>query len=206
MILDIFAVAIIAFCIYRGIKTGFVKAFFGTATLILAVVLTSATLSPAVEYVRNTSFGENIYEKTRIEIFDIEDFKEGQEFMDKFKLMEISESSDMLSDAEAFEEELSLNIGNIVIQSICSVALFILYTVLLKILSHIIDAVCKLPVLNTFNKAGGFLAGAVNAYIIMLVFTTVIMLLLPTGAGKFLTEQLDESYITAFIYSTNPFV
>ena len=203
MILDIIAVAIIVFCVYNGIRKGMVKAFFSTATLILALVLTFVTVNPVSEYVKQTSFGETVYEKTQIEFLDAEDFEQAQKFLENFELSKVNLEENAAEAVIGLENELSLNIGNAVIRSVCAVALFILYYFALKIIAKLLDVVCKLPVLKTFNRAGGFIAGILNAYITLIIFSCIIMLLLSTDAGEYLTKQLSESFLTAWIYQNN---
>lgn len=203
MVLDIIAVAIIVFCVFKGIKNGLVKALFGTAALILALVLTSLTANPVSEYIKDTPFGETVYEKTKIEILDAEDFEFPGNFLDEEEFSKINIGEKTTKEVNALEEELSLSIGDAVISSLCSFVLFALYFVAFKIVARLLDAVCKLPLLKTFNKAGGFIAGSVNAYITLLVFGCVIMILLSTDAGAYITKQLSESFIASWIYQNN---
>ena len=76
--------------------------------------------------------------------------------------------------------------------------------ILIKIATYILDAVAKLPVLNTFNKIGGIITGAVNAYIFMTILSCILMLLLSTSLGGTIQEQLESSKITAWFYNNNP--
>ncbi len=206
MILDIIAVILIGYCIYKGVKKGFVKAFLGTATLIIAFVLTSATLAPVTDYVKESPLGDAVYDNINFEFLKQEDLESVQELLDKYNLTEALGAENMVTDIKGMEEDFALKTGDLVIRALCTVLLFIAYVLALKLLTLILDAFCKLPILKTFNKAGGFIAGAINAYIFLMVFACIIMLLLSTTLGTFLSEQLEGSYITAWAYRVNPFM
>lgn len=200
MVLDIIALVIIVFCLYSGMKKGFVKSLFSTASFILALVLTLSTVNPAFRYIKETDFGKAIYEKTTINF--VETNKEERE--EKDILASIIDTDKIIESADSIEENLSLDIGNLILRSLCSVTLFLAYTVILKLLANILDTIFKLPVLNAFNKLGGILAGGINAYIFMVVITGIIMLLVSTSFGETLLSQLDESKIAVWFYKNNP--
>ncbi len=198
MVLDIIALVVIVFCLYFGMKKGFVKSFFSTASFIIALVLTLSTVNPAFEYIKETSFGKAVYEKTEINLIEkSEEEKDGffESFLDKSQIIE---------GADSLEETLSDNIGTLILRSLCSVVLFLGYSIILKLLSKILDAIFKLPVLNAFNKIGGILAGGINAYIFMIIISSAIMLLISTSFGETLLSQLEESKIAVWFYKNNP--
>ncbi len=199
MILDILTLIIIVFCLYSGMKKGFVKSFFSTASFVIALVLTLSTVNPAFEYVKETDFGKAIYEKTEINFIEKGEKKE-EELSQKFFI----NTEEIIEGADTLEENISSGVGNLVLRSLCSVVLFLAYTLVLKLLSGILDALFSLPVLNAFNKAGGILAGGINAYIFMVILSGLIMLLMSTTLGETLMGQLEESKIAIWFYKNNP--
>ena len=197
MILDVIGIVIISFSIYSGMKKGLVKGLFSSVTFILALILTVCTLSPVAGFVGETDFGKAIYEKTEIVL--IEASEDGSDV-----LSGIIDTKGIISEAEKVQENLSETLGNVVIRSICAVALFLIYIIAIKITAYILDAVAKLPVLNTFNKIGGILTGAVNAYIFMTLLCCILMMLVSTPAGDAIVSQLESSWITSWFYNNNP--
>ncbi len=200
MILDILTLIIIVFCLYSGMKKGFVKSFFSTASFILALVLTLSTVNPAFDYIKETDFGKAIYEKTEINFIE----KTEKEEEEKDILSSLIDTRQIIDGADSFEKNLSSDLGDLVLRSLCSVVLFLAYTLVLKLLSAILDALFHLPVLNVFNKAGGILAGGINAYIFMIILSGLIMLLISTSFGDVLMKQLEESKIAIWFYKNNP--
>ena len=199
MIIDIIGIAIIVACIISGMKKGLVKGVFSSLSFIIALILTVSTLSFATDYVKETEFGKNIMEKTEIVIIESSEEIEGQSI-----LSELIDTGGIQKEAEKMQENLSEKLGDLVIRALCAIVLFIAYAVLIKIVAYILDAVAKLPVLKTFNKIGGILAGAVNAYIFMTILSCILMLLLSTSYGEAIKAQLESSKITAWFYNNNP--
>lgn len=199
MILDIIALIIMAFCIIRGIKKGFVKTIFGTFSFLIALILTIITLESAAAYISKTDLGKAIYENTDINIINsvVEVGEEGQ-------LGGLIDLSDILESAEKTEAELSEKAADVIIKALTSIGLFILYLLALKIFMHVLNFVVKLPVLSAFNKVGGLLSGMLNAYIAMVVFACIITALISTEYGAEISGQLKDSYITSFFYENNP--
>ncbi len=207
MVLDIIGIIIIGYFLYSGVKKGFVKSIFSSLSFILALALTVMTLNPVVDYVKETEFGKTVYEKTELtfieENADNESAEDGEEEMSF--LSEIIDTDGIIEEATKIQGNISKSLGDIVIRSICALALFVIYIILIKIAASILDATAKLPVLKTFNKIGGILAGAVNAYIFMAIFCCIIMLLMSTSFKDTVAAQLEASLFTSWFYSNNPF-
>lgn len=199
MILDIIGIAIIVACIIIGMKKGLVKGVFSSLSFILALILTVSTLSFAADFIKETEFGKNIMEKTEIVILESNE-EDGKTSI----FSELIDTEGIQKEAEKMQENLSEKLGDLVIRSLCAIVLFVAYIILIKIATYILDAVAKLPVLNTFNKIGGIITGAVNAYIFMTILSCILMLLLSTSLGGTIQEQLESSKITAWFYNNNP--
>ncbi|MBQ2941293.1 MAG: CvpA family protein [Clostridia bacterium] len=205
MILDIVGIIIIAYFIYSGMKKGLVKGIFSALSFLIALLLTVMTLNPVAEYVEDTDFGRSVYEKTAVVLTEKaeEEVEQGAED-EKNLLSGIIDTGGIAEEVAKIQENISESLGNLVIRALCAIALFIIYTLLIKIIAALLDAVAKLPILKTFNKIGGILAGAVNAYIFMIILCWVLTLLMSTGLKEALVSQLEESVIISRFYYNNP--
>ena len=199
MILDIIAIVIIAYCIYSGMKKGLIKGLFSSLTFVIALALTIGTVGAVTEYVSETEFGKSIYEATEIGILD----HGGEENEGNFSIPLI-DTENLLNEAIETQENISRSLGDLAAKSLCAVALFVGYFIIIKLVVNILDAVAKLPVLKTFNKIGGILAGAVNAYIFMIILSCLLMLVSSTAMGETIKAQLESSKIAIWFYNNNP--
>ena len=198
MILDIIAIVIIAYCIYSGMKKGLIKGLFSSLTFVIALAVTIGTVGAVTEYVSETEFGKSIYEATEIAILE-----HGGEDEGNFSIPLI-DTENLLNEAIETQENISRSLGDLAVKSLCAVALFVGYFIIIKLAVNILDAVAKLPVLKTFNKIGGVLAGAVNAYIFMIILSCLLMLVSSTAMGETIKAQLESSKIAIWFYNNNP--
>lgn len=199
MIFDIAALVIAFLCIGNGIKKGFVKAFFGTASFLLALILTFVFADGAFEYAKNTEIAAHIYEKTAVKIIDAPEETENESFFD-----ELIDKKGIIEKAGEAQKTVSAEIGDTVVKLLTTVLLFVAILILLKIAAYLLNTVVKLPVLRTFNKFGGFFAGVINAYILLTVFACVVTLIGTTAVSQFITEQMAQSRVVSWFYLNNP--
>lgn len=199
MIFDIAALVIAFLCISSGIKKGFVKAFFGTASFLLAIILTFVFADGAFEYAKKTEIAASIYEKTAVKIIEAPEETENEGFLDK-----LIDKKGIIEKAEEAQKTVSAEIGDTVVKLLTTVLLFIAFLILLKILAYLLNMVVKLPVLRAFNKFGGLFAGVINAYILLTVFSCAVALIGATAMSQFITEQMTQSKAVAWFYLNNP--
>ena len=134
MVLDIIGIIIIGYFLYSGVKKGFVKSIFSSLSFILALALT-VMIFFMVDYVKETEFGKAVYEKTELtfieENADNESAEDGEEEMSF--LSEIIDTDGIIGEAAKIQGNISKSLGDIVIRSICALALFVIYIILIKI-------------------------------------------------------------------------
>lgn len=78
---------------------------------------------------------------------------------------------------------------------------FVLILILWKLLSHALDLVARLPGLNTLNKLGGFLLGALRCAILLFVAGWLLRML---GNNLISAEVIESSYLLRFFMTFNP--
>lgn len=199
MVIDIISIAIILCCLIAGIKKGFVKALFGTVSFILAIILTFFFLDCAFSYISQSSFGKSVYDKTSVNIVEVQEGQENESFFDK-----MIDKKGLMEKAEEAQKSLSEEIGDTTLKIITAVILFIGFTIALWLLSHILNLFAKLPVIKTVNKLGGFAAGAINAYILITIFSFVTAFAAASGISEAVSAQMEQSKIVSWFYLNNP--
>jgi uncharacterized membrane protein YkgB len=83
------------------------------------------------------------------------------------------------------------------------VLLFIVITVLVKVLMNVLNLVAKLPVISTFNSAGGALIGLAEAVVIIWIACIVITIASTTEWGQAVCKAISENELLSFIYDNN---
>lgn len=78
---------------------------------------------------------------------------------------------------------------------------FVLILILWKLLSHALDLVARLPGLNTLNKLGGFLLGALRCAMLLFVAGWLLRML---GSNLISAEVIESSYLLRFFMTFNP--
>lgn len=198
MAVDIIALVLALLCIVSGIKRGFVKAFFGTLSFIFALILTFSFSDQACKFVAGSELGKSIYEKTAVKIVDAPE-TENETFFD-----ELIDKKGIIEKANEAQMSVSEEIGNTVIKLLTTALLFIGFSLLLKLLSLLLDLAAKLPIIKGFNKAGGLVAGIINAYIVLTVFSCLMTFLGASAVSETVTRQMAESKAVTWFYLNNP--
>lgn len=199
MAVDIIALILTVICIVSGVKKGFVKAFFGTVSFVLAIILTFSFSDAACKYVAESSIGKTIYEKTEVKIIDAPENGENENFFD-----ELIDKKGIIQKANEAQMSVSEEIGNTVIRLLTSALLFIGISLILKLLAAILNFAAKLPVIKSFNKAGGLVAGIINAYIVLTVFSCLMTFIGASSLSAAVTSQMAESKAVTWFYLNNP--
>ena len=108
-----------------------------------------------------------------------------------------------LLDVRSFEEYVGGYIANIAINVVSAVCVFALVLLLLKAISGVLDVIGRLPVINTFNRAGGLIAGLIQGTVIVWVLLSLSSLLMVNENYPELLGQLRSSAIAGKFYDIN---
>ena len=105
-------------------------------------------------------------------------------------------------------EELAVSFAEKVVRTVLRVGLFLLSFILILILWHILahtlDLVSRLPVLNTMNKLGGFLLGAVRGALFLFVVAWILKYYPSVLDGLILPETVEQTCLLKFFLTVNP--
>lgn len=141
-----------------------------------------------------------------------------REYLDRSNL-EIPEAVDTLldqiddKDIEAIAESSSMeeavtaatgSIAETLIRAVLFLLCFVLILVLWHILAHVLDLVSRLPVLNSMNKLGGFLFGAVRGVLFLFVAGWLLKCY-PTALNSLIPpETVEQTYLLNFFLNVQP--
>lgn len=105
-------------------------------------------------------------------------------------------------------KELTANVAGQTAEAIVRVVLFLLSFVLILILWHLLartlDLVSRLPGLNTMNKLGGFLFGALRGALLLFVAAWLLKWY-PTALESLIpAETIEQTYLLKFFLTAKP--
>jgi len=222
LVLDLLVILTVVFFSWRGWKKGLILTLFGLVAVFVALIganFLAARFEPvAADYLTPR------FEAMLTDQFTQELEKE-QEAKPEISFEELPVSNlivDFLQDVGLFEslaEEFSASVKETAQKSIASAAsliaaalarlvaktlLFILFFVGILIawfvISHLLDLVFKLPVLDTLNSTGGMICGLVKALLII----WIAVLLLQLKSNLVTGETLHSSFVFRFFIEYNP--
>ncbi len=204
-IVDIIAILILVGMIVWGAKRGFVKSVFSLGSLILSLIL-ALTLYPMVtDFLADSVVGDyvrlNVYE-----MFDdkAEDEIPAEEASDALKLPASLQEAILGTTEKAatvVKDTLATSMANLALKILSILIVFILVKLILWILSVLLNAVAKLPLLKTANKLLGGVIGTI--YGVLLIYVILAVLTFTTTFKAFekpLGLVLDSKYVSTMYH------
>jgi len=213
-------IAILLLCAFTGLRRGLVLTVYRFVSFLLALFIASRLYPVVSRFLRNSFVYENIRERiagaTNIEgVFrenipnpDISEVLRGREIINSLPLPESmrimlyeGNTPDMfeLLRVSTIEEYITGSLANIVINVISLILVFILVLVILFFIGKALRIVDRIPVINTFNRAGGLIAGILIGAGIVWLGATVITMIFSAGASGNMYDLIQGSVITSWL-------
>jgi len=212
--------AILAICAFAGFRKGFVCTVYRFVSFILAFFLASRLYPVVARFLRDSFIFENIRLRiagaTNIEgVFRenapnpaIPEAVRGNEIINSLPLPQ--SMRDMLYEGNTpdmfyllrvntIEEYITGFFANIVINVISLVVVFLLVLLILHFIGKALKIVDIIPVVNTFNRAGGLIAGALIGVGIVWLGLTVVMMFFSVGANEGIYGLIQGSAVTSWL-------
>ena len=111
-----------------------------------------------------------------------------------------------LLNVSTIEEYIGGYIANIALNAISAVTVFVLVYLLMRLLGGTLNIIGKLPVIRTFNRAGGAAAGLLAGLLLVWGGLALVNVLLVGPSFAAVTEGLDGSLIAGWLYENNFFM
>ena len=207
MIIDIIIIALIALGVFFGYKKGLVGILIGVASLILSIILAFVLQGPVSEYLYSTPVGTSIESKVTEFVNDTlsPENNENVDSEDNTK-KENDFFSKVIQDATNSEDtvkEASKNITMFILKGITFIGIFILVRIICYILQMILNVVFDLPILHSVNKFGGMAINLVATLLKLWILLAAIQLISSVVAIDFITNLINQSYLTKLLYENN---
>lgn len=97
-------------------------------------------------------------------------------------------------------ESIAANLAHSVAYAVVFIVSFLLLSLAWTLLSHALDLVSRLPVLNSLNKLGGAAVGLAKGCIILFVAAWLVRFI----DGLVPAEAIEQTYLLKFFMTTNP--
>ncbi len=188
MVADIVVIGIVAVCILRGYKSGFLKSLINIAAYIVSIVL-SFLLHPMLS---------EILIKTPLYTFFVQKIEEnypkaialqGGTFLDKY--------------LETAEGAVSEAIAGLLVSIVSFVLIVIICKILISLIAKVLNVFTRLPVLKQFNSLGGAVAGGVIGILLVYVVMALVVAFAPAENFDKVTNEIHKSVFAKEIYNNN---
>lgn len=209
----------IAFGMIKGYRKGFLRLAVYLAGLIMVTLLVTK-ISPYVSdfLINNT----DVYTDVKDKIIDMYLNQTGNESafsqnnevetIQGFGLPEIISTALITNNTEdmytklavaLFEEYIAGYLAKLVIKAGSFVGLFIILVIGMFCLLTAIKIIEKIPVLRTFNRCLGMIAGAGMVIVFVWVFFIAIMIFFGDSLGSWMLTQVKSSIFLSFLFNNN---
>lgn len=214
-------IAIIGIAAFSGYKRGFVHIAFTLAATVVAILLSSALSQPVGRMLKEkTPLYDNINKQVNEYIgkyigdeFDMKTTELSDDILKKIPIP--ASISSMLKDnnntevikklgAKNLGEYISGELTMIIINAIAYIAIFIIVTIILRILIGVLDVIARVPVIKELNRSLGLVIGIFEGMLIVWLLCLVVTGLGGTAAGQDIMKQVSGSDALSFIYKSNP--
>lgn len=161
----------------HGYIRGMVRMVFSLAAVLVTVVLASLAAPYAAEFLR-----------TQTPLYDVI-----QE-----KCMEAVQANIGLSLEGGIEQ-----IAEMAVERIAWILSFILISIMLGILVHVLDIIAKLPGIDSINHIGGLAVGLLEGLLIVWILFFVITLCQGSEWGSQMMEEIQGNPLLEWLYENN---
>lgn len=212
---DIIIVLIIALCTFIGYKRGLIKVAVNILGFFLAIIIALLLYTPISNFIiQNTSIKDNIKDsiKGTVEFYVIGEEKEEEEKEETSEPKVMSEYIDDFIEKEKQnvkngEKEIIANVSDTVATNIIKVAVaigvFLIAKILLLIIKLFADFIGELPIIGQFNRAGGFIYGLLQGFLITFIILALISIISPSLKNPTIPDAINGSFIGKYMYNNN---
>lgn len=216
--LEIIVATIIFVFAMKGMKQGLVLTICSFVTLFLAIIITQAVTPQVSSMIReNDKIVSFMSEQVESVLFNNKDDKSDSKLNNKKRIEKLSIPKVLKKDltendnkskyeelgAANFQEYASTYVAYSIINSITYVVVFIIILSLLKIITHALNLLTKLPVIHTLNKLGGLGVGVLEGFIIVWIGFVALTMFCSTDFGTEVLKQIEKSVWLSYLYDNN---
>ena len=223
-IVDVIIIALIILVIVRSSKKGFVSSLIDTFSMIIASIA-SYMVTPKVAQFLYDNFIRSTVSKGFEKALD--EINSGAAINEKIDAMiaSLPESAVNLAQSlglintnaihmsgavdntelvSTFLNDIAYNVMITITKVVAFFILFVLFTLLLRVISKFLENVNKIPLIGKLNSTLGGVLGIIKAVIIIVVVCTVMYFVVSSSDNAELVSVISSSKLYNFITENNP--
>lgn len=215
IVIDLILAAVLVLFIWLGSRKGFILTLCSLVAVIVALVganLIADALAPkvaqAIQPRLEQSIRESLEEKALEVGMDTDDIDVLAILKDKGGLYEwaadsvrdVLDSSNFIPSAASIAANAASALAEQLARGVIFFAAFLLVLVVWFFVSHALDLVSKLPVINSLNHTLGGVIGAVKGLIVLYIAAWILC----SVTGTISTETAEQTYLLSFLLSHSP--
>lgn len=217
--LDIVVIGIIGLNAFISYQRGLIKTLFKFVSLIISVMVTMYVYPYVSQFlIHNTGVYGSIKDwiigllklegaaETAQTTGDQMNFISGLQIPEAFKhILVTNNNSEIynLLDVNNIGDYIGGMIATLIINIIAFLGVFIIVSILMRVVISLADLVSKLPVLNQINKLGGLVIGAIIGVIVVWLLGLVLSMVSANPSVAKVYETLEVSKVANFFYDNN---
>ena len=197
LIIDILVIGIIALFAFIGYKQGLVKVAIKLVSFFIAIIVAFALYKPVSNIIiNNTQIDDNI-QNTIIEKITPEGLTKDDNLPSDSNI-----TTKLVDTANSSIETIANTFTVKLIQIVVFLLIFAIVRIALIFITALADLIAKLPIINQFNKLGGFIYGVLKGLLIVYIIFGLLLLTEPL-IGDAIKNLIDTSFVSKFVYYNN---
>lgn len=216
-VLDIVMLCVLGFCLWEGYRKGMVWSIFHLTSYFLSLYLTKVYHSKFSTWILQqtgiVTWISNGVEKKFNDLFTdyFLSVTEGSQFtgtgwglVGEYLIKETSVQEYAHNTIETFKSTMVQELTHSIVNFLSLILLFFILRIAFSFLSQVLSRIFSLPVLDTFNQAGGALVGVLKGGVLVVVGTAVMVFLAmisPQGwSAGLLEKSMGAQWVIHFIF------
>lgn len=221
-ILTVAVIVFIALMIFIGQHRGMIKMIFSLASMLIVLILVQILTPITKDFIETTpvydAISKQVTQYVDEKIVDVSDsISQTGETAQKNTInslplpKSVKESLIKNNNADGYielgVENFSQYVAEYLIDSVLNastfILLFVVLTLLVQLVVHLLDIISKLPGINMLNKGGGAVIGLIEAVFVLWIACIIITAFSATSWGQQACEAIENSVFLSLIYDNN---
>lgn len=212
--MDVVTIIILTVSALYGLATGLILSLVKIASVIISFIVAKLYYIPLSTYIINkTSIYKGINNFIASRIGGIVGSGQGaidsatRNTLENLNLPKVLES-DITTKVDGLTQgldtiSLTTVISSIIINIVSIILIFVVVRITIMIIGRILDKVASVPIINEFNKVGGFAFGLIKGALGVFLLTALMIPLASISPNNFIIETIHASKITCYFYDYN---
>jgi len=214
-VLDIIAMLVFSFCLVWGVNRGFLRMTFSFVSILVSFYIARALYQPVSAFLKGSTPAYDILKTQIITALGLQEIIENyiqqgetavlyhlplpQVVLERL-LENNTPSMRIMLGAVTLEDYIGSFLAGIGLNILALLLVFILAIILTNFIARVLRVISKLPIIRSFDRAGGALVGAVIGFLAVWTLVTLYLTLF-VGLSQSDGEIFNNSVVGQFLYT-----